>query len=73
MFSIKASFKPDYERYKGVRPINIYLLRLLFLLVGVFGATDSWSAILKHEGQWDHVKAAAMCMWAAYSVLAIVG
>ena len=28
MFSI---FKPDYERYEGVRPINIYLLRLLFL------------------------------------------
>jgi hypothetical protein len=27
MFSI---FKPDYERYEGVRPINIYLLRLLF-------------------------------------------
>ena len=33
MFSIKAIFKPNYERYEGVRPINIYLLRLLFLLV----------------------------------------
>jgi hypothetical protein len=73
MFSIKAIFKPDYERYEGGRPINIYLLRLVFLLVVVFGATDSWSDILKHGGQWDHVKAAAMCMWAAYSVLANVG
>src|SRR3977135_1415619 len=71
MFSIKAIFKPDYERYEGVRPINIYLLRLLFLLVVVFVGSDSWSTILKHEGQWDHVKAAAMCMWAAYSVLSI--
>jgi hypothetical protein len=65
MFSIKAIVKPDYERYEGVRPINIYLLRLLFLLVVVFVASDSWSAILKHEGQWDHVKAAAVCMWAS--------
>ncbi len=60
MFSINAMFKPDYERYEGVRPINIYLLRLLFLLVVVFVASDSWSAILKHEGQRDHVRAAAL-------------
>ncbi len=73
MFSIKAIFGPDYERYEGVRPINIYLLRLLFLLVVVFVASDSWSTILKHQGQWDHVKAAAVCMWAAYSVLSIFG
>jgi hypothetical protein len=73
MFSIKVIFKPDYERYEGVRPINIYLLRLLFLLVVVFVASDSWLTILKHQGQWDHVKAAAVCMWAAYSVLSIFG
>ena len=73
MFSIKAIFKPDFEGYEGVRPINIYLLRLLFLLVVVFVASDSWSTILKHQGQWDHVKAAAVCMWAAYSVLSIFG
>ena len=66
-------FEPDDERYEGVRPINIYLLRLLFLLVVVFVASDSWSAILKDEGQWDHVRAAALCMWAAYSVLAVFG
>lgn len=73
MPSLAAVFKPDHERYEGVRPINIYLLRLLFLLVVIFVASDSWSAILKHEGPWDHVRAAAMCMWAAYSVLAIFG
>lgn len=73
MPSLTAVFKPDHERYEGVRPINIYLLRLLFLLVVIFVASDSWSAILKHEGPWDHVRAAAMCMWAAYSVLAIFG
>jgi hypothetical protein len=71
MFSVKAMFKPDYGRYEGVRPINIYLLRLLFFLIVIFVASDSWSAILTHKGQWDHVKAAAVCMWAAYSVLSI--
>ena len=40
----KAILKPDYERYEGVRPINIYLLRLLFLLIVVFVAGDLWSA-----------------------------
>jgi hypothetical protein len=71
MSKIKALVTPDYERYEGVRPVNIYLLRLLFLLMLVFVATDSWSAILTHEGRWDHVRAAAVSMWAAYSVLAI--
>ncbi len=73
MLGLTAAFKPDYERYEGVRPINIYLLRLLFLLVVVFVGSDSWSAILKHEGPWDHVKAAALCMWATYALLSILG
>jgi hypothetical protein len=73
MPGIQGIFRPDYERYQGVRPINVYLLRLLFLLVVVLVGSDSWSAILSHEGEWDHVRAAAMCMWAAYAVLSIFG
>ena len=71
--TVTAIFKPDYKRYEGVRPINIWLLRLLFLLVVIFVASDSWSAILNHKGPWDHIRAAAVCMWAAYSVLSIFG
>jgi hypothetical protein len=70
---IPALFKPDPERYEGVRPINVYLLRLLFLLVFVFVGYDSWTYILNHKGSWDHVKAAAFCMWASYSLLSILG
>ena len=70
---LAAVFKPDYEHYEGVRPINVYLLRLLFLLVFVFVGYDSWTYILSHQGPWDHVKAAAFCMWASYSLLSIVG
>ena len=73
MAGLKAILRPDYERYEGVRPINIYLLRLLFSLIVLFVATDSWSAILEHRGQWDHVRAAAVCMWAAFSALAMFG
>lgn len=68
---IKAIFRPDQERYEGVRPINVYLLRLLFLLMLVFVASDSWSAVFTHKGPWDPFKAAAVCMWAAYSALSV--
>jgi hypothetical protein len=71
--TLAALFRPDPERYEGVRPINVYLLRLLFLLVFLFVGYDSWTYILKHQGPWDHVKAAAFCMWAAYSVLSLIG
>jgi hypothetical protein len=70
---IPALLKPDHDRYEGVRPINVYLLRLLFVLVFVFVGYDSWTYILHHTGSWDHVKAAAFCMWASYSLLSILG
>lgn len=70
---IRTAFGPDYERYEGVYRINIYLLRLLYLLVIVFVGSDSWTAIVTHQGPWDHVKAVAFCVWAAYSTLSILG
>jgi hypothetical protein len=70
---MQAWFRPDPERYEGVRPINIYLLRLLFLLVVVFVGYDSWSSLLTHQGAWDHVRAAAVCMWGAFALLSIIG
>lgn len=72
-FWIRKSFGPDYERYEGVYKINIYLLRLLYLLMIVFVGSDSWTAIFTHQGPWDHVKAVAFCVWAAYSTLSILG
>ena len=48
---IPAVFKPDYERYDGVRPFNVYLLRLLFLLVFLFVGYDSWTQI-PPSGRW---------------------
>ena len=73
MNSIKNLLKPDYERYEGVRRINIYLLRLIYGLAFLFVGFDSWSYLLKFNGTWDHVRAVAFCVWAAYSTLFFFG
>lgn len=73
MFSIKAIFKPDYERHEGVRPINIYLLRVLYFLMFIGVGIETWQTIINHEGPWDHTKAVAFCVWAAYPTLSIFG
>jgi hypothetical protein len=71
--SVRTIFTPDYARYEGVRPINIYLLRLIFFLMLVFVGSDSWRAIVTHQGAWDHVRAVAICAWASYSTLSFLG
>ena len=73
MFNIKTIFTPDYVRYEGVRPINIYLLRLFYFLMVFFVATDSWRGIITHEGPWDRFRAMSVCVWAAYTTLAVFG
>jgi hypothetical protein len=71
-FSIGKIFRPDYEFYDGVPRINIYLLRLMFLLMIFFLGRDSWTHVLTHKGAWDPADAMSWCVWAAYSVLAIL-
>lgn len=66
VFSLKYVFTPNYQKYKGVRPINIYLLRVLYLLMPLGAGTEAWQTIVAHEGPWDHTKAVAWCVWAAY-------
>src|SRR5471030_1189203 len=69
----KTLFTPDYGRYDGVRPINIYLLRLIYFLIAAFVATDSWTTVLKHQGPWDTVRAVAWCVWVAYPTMCVLG
>lgn len=71
--SLSRIFTPDYARYEGVRPINVYALRVLYALMALFVATDSWRTILTHEGPWDRFRAMAFCVWATYTTLAILG
>src|SRR3989442_5799926 len=73
MSIIKYIFTPNYVKYEGVRPINIYLLRVLYFLMLVGVAFEAWKTIITHEGPWDHTKAVAWCVWAAYPTLSIFG
>jgi hypothetical protein len=70
---IKYVFTPNYEAYEGVRPINIYLLRLLYFLMFIGVGVPTLSTIINHEGPWDHTRAVAFCVWAAYPTLSIFG
>lgn len=71
--SIKAIFAADPARYEGVRPINVYALRLFYFLMAAFVATDAWRTIITHDGPWDPFRAVAFCVWAAYPTLAVFG
>jgi hypothetical protein len=66
-------FTPDHERYQGVRPFNIYLLRLVYFLVFVAIGYSSWSKILAHQGAWDYLHGLAYCALGTYSAMCILG
>jgi len=66
-------FQPDYEHWEGVPKINIYILRLMFVLMVIFLGKDAWTHIFSFEGKWNATDAMAWCIWASYSVLAILG
>lgn len=65
--------KPDYEQYDGVRPIQIFLLRIAYVLVLVFVGIRSWTPLVTHQGDWEPLGAAAMSMWASSSLLSLIG
>ena len=71
--SIATMFAPDHARYEGVRPINIYLLRLFFFLIAAFVGSEAYLTLLRHEGAWNHTVALTWCVFAAYSTLSVLG
>jgi hypothetical protein len=60
-------------RYDGVRPINIYLLRLLYILMFFVLGKQTWTHVLTHKGSWDPTNAVAWCVWTAFATLAGIG
>ncbi len=61
------------ERYEGVPNINIYLLRLLYVLMFFVLGRITWTHVLTHEGLWDPTNAVAWCVWTAFATLAGIG
>ena len=72
------TFNPKYiiqrsDEYEGVRPIHIYLLRLLYVLMFFVLGNDVWTHIVTHKGQWNPTDAVVWCVWAAFATLAGLG
>lgn len=66
-------FKPDYQKFEGVRPINIYVLRLFFALIFFMMGYSAWTHIFSHKGTWEPINAVTWCIWAAYAIISIFG
>jgi hypothetical protein len=71
-FSLAAVFRRS-DRYEGVRPINIFLLRLLYVLMFFVLGRETWTRILTHEGAWEPNEAVVWCVWNAFATLAVLG
>ncbi len=71
--NLKTFFTRDEARHEGVRPINIVLLRIVYLLMCSMMAVTAWSSILDHQGAWEPYRAMATCVWAAYGTLSLLG
>lgn len=67
-----AVFLPS-ARYEGVRPVNIYLLRLLYVLMFLVLGRETWTQILTHRGPWQPMDAVAWCVWTGFATLAGLG
>ena len=61
------------QQIRRCRPIHIYLLRLLYILMFFVLGRETWTQILTHQGPWDPFKAMAWCVWTAFATLAGVG
>jgi hypothetical protein len=70
--SLKAILRPSAQ-YEGVRPINIYLLRLVFTLMFFVLGKGTWTHIFSHRGSWEPDDAVAWCVWTAFATLAGLG
>lgn len=70
--TIKSIVRPS-EKYSGVRPIQVYVMKLFFALMFLVAAKDAWTKLLTHEGNWDVEVAVAWCAIAAYTTLSGLG
>ncbi len=70
---LKTFFIRNEARHEGVRPIHIFALRVIYLLMCSMMAVTAWSSILEHHGAWEPYRAMATCVWAAYGTLSVLG
>lgn len=52
---------------------RLYLMRAVYLLNFVLMGLDVWPVLLTHSGEWDLHEGAAYSLWAALSLLSVLG
>ena len=70
---MRSWFVADPARYEGVLPVQVFFLRVFYVLMPLFVGTWAWRTLFAHHGPWDPVRAIAFCVWAAYPTLSILG
>ena len=66
-------FKSDLTKFEGVRPINIYVLRVYFALMFFLMGHTAWTKVLTHSGEWEPINAVTWCVWAGYATISFIG
>jgi hypothetical protein len=62
-----------FQGPEGGPRINIYLLRLVYILMFFVLGKTTWSHIFTHQGPWDPSNAIAWSVWTAFASLALLG
>jgi hypothetical protein len=70
---IKYVFAVNEDKYDGIRPINIYLMRMIYVLMFFVMGKDVWTEIFTHNNVWEPTEAMAWSVWAAFSAMALIG
>lgn len=69
---IKTLFTKQ-AKYDGIRPANIYFMRVIYVLMFFVLGKDVWGYILSHSESWEENEAVAWSVWAAFSAIALLG
>jgi hypothetical protein len=60
-------------RATGVSLIRLYLLRALYLLIGIAQGSQTWGAILRHSGPWEFWHGVSVSLLGALTALSLLG
>ena len=70
---IRSLLEPNHARFDGIRPINIYGMRFVYILMATLLAIDVWGHILTRDQQWNPSDAMNWSIWAAFTLFAAIG
>jgi len=61
------------QRTADVSLIRLYVLRALYLLIGVAQGLQTWTALLHHHGPWEFWHGVGLSLLGALTALALLG